>query len=65
MRRHLIDRSHTEANSARARVFALLDRARILGERHPKLRTLMRRPRSSQNTARLLQYLRIARGHRA
>ncbi|PRX37538.1 hypothetical protein SAMN05216257_101562 [Meinhardsimonia xiamenensis] len=65
MRRHLIDRGHSESNTARARVYALLDRAYLLQDRHPKLRTLARRPRRASDTARLLQYLRIARGREA
>ncbi|RMD95689.1 MAG: hypothetical protein D6811_00425 [Alphaproteobacteria bacterium] len=65
MRRHLIDHGHGEANSARARVYALLDRAYLLQDRHPKLRALAKRPRSASDTARLLQYLRLARRREA
>lgn len=65
MNRHIVDQGHSDGKSARTQVYTLLDRARVMQDGHPKIRQLARRRRSAADTARLLQYLRIARRREA
>ena len=63
--KHPLDRRQA-SGTARLPAFCAVERSGTSGESHPTVQAAVRRPRrSGSSTARLVQFLRIARGDRA